>query len=179
MHSNTSSIDDLVNWTSQICPDGLLPFRPDSRLLNPCFKQLCALLPICTLLALVSAFRLGRLSTADTEIRRPFVHRMLLYARMVIVWLLIVQAPAQYAWTLWTHDNVSDLVAWPIELLVGGAQTIAFFIHFGKCQELCSEFLKNETINSNNIYIYTNIKQIFKGFCIAPKPRQRLYLIKN
>lgn len=112
------------NWTF-ICPTGLKPWSTHSKQLAPCFQQIFFQLPTLVLFAVLSSYHFG---LRHGPVVRNHIQRRVLYVRLAAVLVIAVYPFFKY-YILVTHQ----LQVWPIDVLVGGTETVAFTVHFGEC----------------------------------------------
>lgn len=123
-----------VEWTD-LCPTGIQVFLPGTYYLAPCFQQLVVQLPIVVIIAVVSAFRVGRQTTHGTIIHQTpaqsFRVRLVYISRLVAVFgLAVIPLIRLTVQVMSTTNPVTQL--WPIDILDAGVRVVAFLSHFGE-----------------------------------------------
>lgn len=111
------------DWTF-ICPTGLKPWSAQSKQLAPCFQQIFFQLPTLVLFAVLSAYHFGK---RHGSVVRNQTQKRVLHVRLAAV-LVLAAYPFFKYYILVTHQ----LQLWPIDVLVGGSEAVAFTVHFGE-----------------------------------------------
>lgn len=116
------------NW-SFICPTGLKPWTVQSPYqLAPCFQQIFFQLPVLTMFAILSAYQFGR---RYRRIIRNSTQIRFIQLRIVAILVLVFYPIFKMYYLISHHIHV-----WPIDILIGGFEIIAFSVHCGSLLSL-------------------------------------------
>lgn len=113
------------NWT-YICPTGITPWLFETHQLATCFQQIFLQIPMLVVFAIISACHFG--AVTNRRIQRNDVQTIMLNIRICSASIL-----GLYPFFKYCYMKVFDLHVWPIDVLVGGCEMIAYIVHFGKC----------------------------------------------
>lgn len=112
------------DWLS-LCPTGLTPWSPHSNDLAPCFQQLFLQLPALSIFAISSSYFCGRVLY---QVIRSKTQIRLLYLRITAILCLSIISMCQLVYMLFIYkENI-----WPIDILIGCTEILAYTIHFGE-----------------------------------------------
>ncbi|KAJ6648254.1 ATP-binding cassette sub-family C member 10 [Pseudolycoriella hygida] len=164
-----------MDWNSTLlCPTGLSPWAPGSNNIAPCFQQLFLQIPVAILFAIISSYHCGRKS--DYLVVRNKAQKLAIKIRLVAVFTLGLIPLFQF------YDAASnDIHVWPIDLLVGCVQLLAFFVHLGflLTQRLYGDVSQRGPLSLGVIWcviFLLNIIWIFEG---NPWPRSYLAIVMH
>lgn len=141
-----------TEWT-ELCPTGIAVFIPGTLKLAPCFQQLLVQLPIFTIVAVLSAFRVGRLHTthgaSPPQQNDTIFGKALIISRLTVVFVLALMPVIRLiSQVILSSNGASEILQRlrPIDIFAGGVQLVSFLSHFG-------EFLIMFIICVCNMYI--------------------------
>ncbi|KAG4079388.1 hypothetical protein HA402_008080 [Bradysia odoriphaga] len=113
-----------MDWNSTLlCSTGLSPWTPDSDDIAPCFQQLFFQIPTAAIFATLSSYHCGR------KIR--YVLRNNVQLNAINVRILAVLSLGLFPLFKFYYAAHNDIHIWPIDILVGCVELVAFFVHLG------------------------------------------------
>lgn len=113
-----------MEWNSTLlCRTGLSPWTSNSNDIAPCFQQIFLQVPSAAIFAILSSYHCGR--------KTHYVLRNKVQLNLIKIRILSVLVLGLFPLFKFYYNASYNVHVWPIDILVGCVELVAFFVHIG------------------------------------------------